>query len=413
MDQKTNQSRPDQKRELPVDRLLRGLGVLSILLCVIGGVARLVPAILNPAESNIAAIGVFGVYLALGVALAGLLFGLAAMLRYLDSLQAALIRVEKYQYEIGTAQSARQSAEPAAAADTSLGDATLPLFDQEPVLQPAISTPPQEQSPASPHWVELIQVLQDIRDNSLLSEDERRHKRQNAEERDFTQTTEAIRTLVGDGDFGRVRQLIDGLRARYPRSTRVDKIVEEIESQRERFESMDITQVTKQIEDLMTIAAWQRARQLAHQLQERHPDSTEARQLLIRLEREHKLFQDEQRRRMHAEVQRFVSRKRWEEALVAARTFVERFPGCAESEALLMQIPTLEANAQIEIRQQLESQIMNFVKHGRYIEAVGLARKVISNFPDSPQADALRAQIGRLEELANDPDAPPARVRIE
>ncbi|RIK66434.1 MAG: hypothetical protein DCC65_09840 [Planctomycetota bacterium] len=412
MSQTPEPSRPDQKRELPADRFLRGLGILSIALCVVGGVARVMPALRNPDESNIAAVGVFGVYLALGVGLAGLLFGLAAMLRYLDSLQAALIRVEKYQYEIGTAQAARPQADPPP--DTSLGDATLPLFDQDPAIQDG-SPPPsaQEPGPSTPHWTELIQVLQDIRDNSLLSDEERRSKRQHAEERDVSHASDAIRELAREGDFARIRQILDTLRSRYPQSPRVDQLVDEIESQRERFESQDITEVTRQIEDLMTIAAWQRARQLVQQLKDRHPDSAEARQLLLRVEREHKLFQDEQRRRMHAEVQRFVSRKRWEEALAAARTFIERFPGCAESEALLMQVPTLETNAQIEIRQQLEAQIMDFVKHGRYIEAVGLARKVIANFPDSPQADALRSQLARLEELANDPDAPPARVRIE
>jgi hypothetical protein len=122
---------------------------------------------------------------------------------------------------------------------------------------------------------------------------------------------------------------------------------------------------------------------------------------------------EEQRRRMYAEVQRFVTRKRWEEALAAARTFVERFEGSDDAEAVRMQIPTLEMNAEIEVRQQLEAQIMDLARHGRYIEAASLARRVIAQYPESPQAEALRSQISRLEELATNPNAPPARVRID
>ena len=171
--------------------------------------------------------------------------------------------------------------------------------------------------------------------------------------------------------------------------------------------------ITRQVEDLMSISAWPRARQIVQQLIERHPDSEEARKLLMRVEKEHATFQEEQRRRMHTEVQRFVSQKRWEEANVAAKTFVERFPGCAESEALLMQIPTLQNNAEIEVRQELETKIMDYARHGRYIEAVDLARRLIERYPGSPQAEALRNQLPRLEELANNPDARPARVRVE
>ncbi len=65
------------------------------------------------------------------------------------------------------------------------------------------------------------------------------------------------------------------------------------------------------------------------------------------------------------------------------------------------------------MRQKLEARIMDFAKHGRYLEAVELAKKVIEKYPTSPQAEALRSQLPRLEELANDPNAPPARLRLD
>ena len=56
---------------------------------------------------------------------------------------------------------------------------------------------------------------------------------------------------------------------------------------------------------------------------------------------------------------------------------------------------------------------MGLAKHGRYIDATALAKRVIAQYPDSPQADVLRQQISRLEELATNPAAPPARLRID
>lgn len=413
MNPPSDQPNPAEGRRLRDERLLRRLGVFVLALCVTGGAARLVWALSHPDEPNVAAFGLFGVYVALGLAMAGLLFGLSAMLRYLDSLQSSLIRVEKYQYELGAAAPSRDAVSPE---DTSHGDGTLPLFEDVPTSTAAASAAmqaPDSGGMAPAQLQELVQLLKDIRDNSLLSEEERRHKRLRAEEIEFSQTRETALALSRQGNFPRARQLVEGLKLRYPDSQRIGLLMEQLESDRERYESDDILRSTKQVEDLISISAWPRARQLVQQLLERHPDSAEARQLLLRLEREHRLFQDEQRRRMHAEVQRFVSRKRWEEALAAARTFVERFPGSSEAEAFLMQIPMLESNAQIEHRQQLEAQIMDYAKHGRYIEAVDLARQLIQRYPGSPQAEALKSQLPRLEELATNPDAPPARVRID
>ena len=79
-------------------------------------------------------------------------------------------------------------------------------------------------------------------------------------------------------------------------------------------------------------------------------------------------------------------------------------------------LPTLgepASNWEIEKRQKLEAQIMDLAKRGRYMEAVELARKVIARYPDSPQAEALRLRLDRLVELADDPGAPPARIRLD
>lgn len=382
--------------------LLTGLGLATLALLVVSGVLRMFGGSPESKSPFINDLGVLSLFTAIGLASAGLLIGISLVLRMMRDLHSALVRVERYQYEIGhtppptTAASAPLPASP--------GDETIVELTSE--AHEAVSMPPLP-------WQEIVRLLEDLRDNSLLTESERQEKRRQTAEQELDQAEKNVAAHLAGGDYSRARQVAEALRAKYPAEPRAARLIEQLESSLEQHEAEDIGAITKQVEDLISISAWQRARHVAHQLQQRHPDSSDTRNLLLRIEREHNIFQEEQRRRMSAEIQRFVSRRRWEEALAAARTFVERFPGCPDSEAILLQIPTLENNAEIERRQQLEAEIMDFVRHGRYIEAAELARRVIEKFPDSPQAEALRLQLRRLEELANNPTAPPARVRME
>ncbi len=43
---------------------------------------------------------------------------------------------------------------------------------------------------------------------------------------------------------------------------------------------------------------------------------------------------------------------------------------------------------------------MEFVRRQQYWEALALARRMLTEYPLSPQANALRGQVPRLEELA-------------
>ncbi len=341
----------------------------------------------------------FLLYVAVGIAASGLLVGLWALLLVLRDLHASFTRLERFQYELKQTAEARRAEVDHLAA---LGKAIANDVNGE--ARPSTQIP----------WRDLLATLEDLRDNSLLSEEERQLKKKLVADEEIRSASARIRALTPQGDFAAARDMAEALARKYPNDDRAARIVQQVEHSREMHEKDDVRSVTSQVNDLISISAWGRARELAQQLQQRHPDSADARQLLVRLETEHHTFQLEQRRRMANEVQRFVTRKKWEEALAAARTFIERFPGCDECEALRMQLPTLEVNAEIERRQKLEAHIMSLVREERYIEALDMARAVIRDYPESPQAEALREQIERLEELALNPNAPPAaKVRAE
>ncbi len=397
MSDSTNPSPPPNERDSITARWLRILGS-AVLLLILFVSALEIYGRTGKSESitvfPLLELTRFARDLATGLAFGGLLVGLAALLVVLRDLHRSFTRMERFQYE--------QKEPPVTPPDAERSARSVAgKSDGEP-----------DGMPPAP-WREVVGLLADLRDNSLLTESERRDKRVRVAEEEFQDASTRIHAMMKEGDFVHARELADYLARRHPADKRSSQLMDEVEHARERHESEDVRACTRQVEDLISISAWGRARDLAQQLQQRHPDSPDARKLLLKIETEHRVFEEEQMRRMNAEVQRFVTRRRWEEALAVARAFIERFPGCEESESLRMQLPTLEANAEIEVRQQFEARIMEFVRHGRYLEAVELSRKVIDQYPDSPQAEVLRSQLERLEELAENPSATPARVRID
>lgn len=333
-----------------------------------------------------------------GIALGAVVLASASLLSVLQEIREALGRVERFQYE-------REGSSPARLDDPPSQRGGVPNGE-----------PGVAEGGAAHHsgqWQELLLLVRDIRDNTLLSDEERSAKKLRVRDDELRQARTLLKAKIERGEFAEARQLAINVAGQFPGDPEAAALAGQVEQAREKRESSDIAQCVKQVNDLINISAWQRARALAEQLVEQHPESTDARQLVARIDRDFQLFQEQQRQRMYAEIQRYVSRRRWGEALAAAQTFIERFPSNEESEALRLQIPTLQQNAEIAVRQQLEQEIMELAKHGRYIEAEALARRVIEKYPTSPQAADLRKQLPRLAELAHNPSAPPARIRID
>ncbi|MBN2559569.1 MAG: tetratricopeptide repeat protein [Phycisphaerae bacterium] len=396
MDRPSPPRQPVRDRKSTTPRVLRVLAAVVALLFVAAGAIRLIQRSVDSVSAGTATIGEFGILLGTGLACGGLLLGLSIVLRLVRDLRDSLIRMEQFQYE-----------------QHQHGQSVRPLETDRPTAfttGPA-SDPGADESgaPLDGSAQEIVRLLEDIRDNSLLSEAERHEKRQRVAEEEIQEAQGLIRSLTSEGDFVQASQVADKIRRKYPNDKRAVALTNRVETARERRESEDVNAYGRQVDDLISISAWHRAREVAQELQERHPDSAGARQLLFRIERDFRAFQDEQRRRMRAEIQRYVTRRRWREALKAAQIFIERFPNCEESEGLRLELPTLETNAEIEDRQKREAEIMDYAKHGRYMEAVKKAEELIDKYPNSPQAEALRSQLPRLKELANDPKALPAR----
>jgi len=247
---------------------------------------------------------------------------------------------------------------------------------------------------------EDIALLRDINENLLLDETGRKRKIEFLAEQERKRVFAEADDLIKNKDWARARSLMSRLSDKYPDNPIIQERIAAMETLRKSAFADELLHTRKLVHDLIAISAWERATLMADMLMERHPDMTAAKELAAHVCNERVRFREEQIKRMHADIERSISKKRWNDALQVSQQLIEKYPESIEAEALRMQMSTMQTNAEIEKRQELEEQIKDLVKRHNFIQAVELARYVIEQYPASPQANALRSQIDKLEELA-------------
>jgi len=209
-----------------------------------------------------------------------------------------------------------------------------------------------------------------------------------------------VPTLLREHGWVEARRLVQEARERFPSFSQWDALEEQIEKVRSEVEAHDVEAATRQVNDLAALGAWPRVMDVVNELLERHPASSRAADLAKRVRFEREKAEAEQRARLMAQAQEATSRHDWTAALQVANTILQRFPHSPEAAALQPQIATLRENVEIEDRKRMEADIRELIKQHRYDEALRIARELVQQYPDSPQADALRDQLPRLEERA-------------
>lgn len=247
---------------------------------------------------------------------------------------------------------------------------------------------------------EVAALLREIRDIALLN-DAQRAARLETQGREAVRRMEAeVPALLREHNWIEARRRVMAARERFPMFSEWSEFEQRIEQTRKQIEARDVENVGRQIADLTAVGAWDRVSEALNDLLERHPNSPGAMELARKVARDRDKAEAEQRARLMSEAQAATTARDWRAALAAAQTLIQRFPKSPEAEALRLQIGTLRENAEIQQRQLLEMQIRDHIKQHRYADAIAVSEEVIEKFPNSPQAQALREQLPRLREKA-------------
>jgi tetratricopeptide (TPR) repeat protein len=253
---------------------------------------------------------------------------------------------------------------------------------------------------ADPQLAEVRCLLADIREIMLLPDAQRQARFRSMMQAEFQQRLAITQQFIVAREFHRARAELASLADRFGTTEEIRKTQEQLSNAMFSALGEDIETATRKVSDLMTMGRWEHAEQYARELTEKYPDAPDPRKLLERVQEERAVFDRRHRQRMHDEIQQFVNQRRWREAAGATELFIQTFPTGVDSDVLRQQLDTLKANAEIEIRQQLERHIKEYVTGKDYWAALELARRIIAEYPFSPQANVLRMQLPKLEDLA-------------
>lgn len=362
-------SGPPRDWVLLVSRALGIVVAVALLLTVLGTIAGLI--VLQPITREVqpwVAVAIITAWLLAGLTAAALCAAAAALIRMQRPLAAQIRSMDQYL---------------AALAQTALTQSSAPARPQP-----------------NPELLEVRKLLADIREIMLLPEEQRMARFRSLMQLELRRRLVLTGQYIDAREFHRAREELASLTERFGTGEDIQKMHERLARAMRLALREDIEIATRRISDLMAMARWEHAEQYARELKQKYPDAIEPRQLHERVREERKLFDQRHRQRMHDEIQQFVNQRRWREAAGAADMFIQTFPSGVDTDALRQQLDTLKANAEIEIRQQLERHIKEYIQRKDYWAALELSRRIIAEYPFSPQANVLRMQLPRVEELA-------------
>lgn len=245
---------------------------------------------------------------------------------------------------------------------------------------------------------EMRELLEEIRDNTLMNEEQKRerwelvlaHRRKNLSETVYDRI-ERKRFADGAHELDRFEEL-------YGRDAATTELRRKLDAARRLAERRDLAEALENYATLKANRKWGEALRRAEKLLNTYPQSIEARQWLEQIHRDREQVSAEHRRALLDQTQKRGSERQWRKALASARALLDEYPESAEAQSVRPQLETLEFNAGVETRQELEEQIKDLISRRDFAEALELANQVIVRYPESPQAEALRGQLPRLRE---------------
>jgi tetratricopeptide (TPR) repeat protein len=142
------------------------------------------------------------------------------------------------------------------------------------------------------------------------------------------------------------------------------------------------------------------ARKIAEALAIKFPENYDVQRLKERVSAQEKNHQLQEADRLAEQAEKAAGREHWREALRLAQKLIAEFPDSPPADFARSGLDTLRRNAEIEMRRELEDRYKDYLSRGLTQDALATAEMIVRDYPDSPQAAALRERIPVLREQA-------------
>ena len=352
--------------------------------------------------------------LLVGVASACVLLGLAALVRALASV------AEQRRVEAGGTGASDVSTRALDDLTESVNTLTrqLDARDSDRLVSPgdtAQSPLPQASSLNEKLLERMVFLLEEMRETSMMDEAQRRERLLALFQRRKHASLADISRHVHHEEWARADQLLLQLERQHPGDTELVEARSVLEVARGAAERRTLELVRGKVEDDMAVGSWDQALNDIRQFALNFPANSDGRTLLARVTRERELFRESTVQRFYEEAKYELERRNWRRALSAVQKLSERYPDHAKTQKLRPQFRTIQENAEIEERQEMESRIRELVQGKRFSDAIALSEDLLRRFPKSPQADAIEELLPKMRDLAiqHEADAIKVRTRVD
>jgi outer membrane protein assembly factor BamD (BamD/ComL family) len=246
-------------------------------------------------------------------------------------------------------------------------------------------------------------LLREIRELSLLGDVDRRDRLVHHLEQRKRVMSRQITDLTNAHEFAKAEAVLLDLESQFPNDAHAIGCRRDLEAARGENESTMVLQGCEKVQHLIAIGAWDQALMTVKLLVENFPQNTEATELLMRVAHERDLFLDTSAQAEYDQVRRQIDQRQWRQALTGAQQIIARYPMHGRAQQMRQQFRTIQENADIEERHEVEARIQEMIRTGQFRDAIDLAEEILRRFPGSPQAQAVEEMLPRLQDLANEP----------
>jgi outer membrane protein assembly factor BamD (BamD/ComL family) len=271
-------------------------------------------------------------------------------------------------------------------------------------LQASAAADKQEPADSDDHLESLLgrirEELAELNTNTLLSTEQREAKRLRQQSQRAEQLSREVTLALRDEKFDEAEEVLERLAKEVPDDPHVAELRDRIDAGRREEVRRLVQNQVRRASDLMAVARFDEAVEVAREIEEKHGEQPEVEGLLERVQREAEAYEVEQRTRLFSLITDHGESRQWKLALETAHRLLEKFPASDEAEQVRAMMHTLVDNARIEEVRGLRDRILDLMERRRYEEAVSLAKHVVNNYPETAAAEELRAKMARLEELA-------------
>jgi hypothetical protein len=261
---------------------------------------------------------------------------------------------------------------------------------------------PMPQKDYSDQLKQLAHALEEVRQVSMLPDADRRERLKVHREQRKAIMIKELYGLVPAHDWPRAERLLITLETEYPNDSDVSKGRSYLDHSRKLFQDETMIRESREIEDLVSATSFERALEKANLLVQGFPTNPDAHTLQARVRKEFETHQETNVQRMFEEIKHDSERRMWKRALMHAEHLLGRFPTHRLAEAVRMQMSTLQENAEIQERQEMEVRIQELMRDRQFGEAIELAEDVVRRYPLSPQAESLEKLLPKIRELARE-----------